>query len=524
MPHKSAAKKTLEPSLYFGGIEQGWHIAPLHFCVIGETGSGKTLTLRMLMKKVLERVGKGVRVVVYDPKGQLIPIIAGLLGGAPLDIAHIGDARSVGWDMARDCRTQKACRSIAHVLFPKDPNNRDVFFASASRTLITSLLRDFTARKLDWDFRDVLQGARDMHVLKGILSRTLEGRRIVNLYFGARTTLMNIMSTLANDTEPYLEVAAAWHAASRRISIREWVKGDEDRILVLGHDDENEPTSRTVNQALFQRLKQSLLTPPFVEGRETWVILDELALGGFPAKALLRLADLGRELGVRLVLSCLGIDGAIEEYGEKLAYQLFGSCINQAMLRTSSARTAEYFSKQLGKFETIEVQKSTTHGPSGQSRSESEHKVVRDAILASEFQTLPVASKRYGFDGVYLGELGAWRAHISPKEIKTRIGAPNASVPAFVPHDEEPVLRPWDEDDCKRLNLPVELLSEDKAPEHPAETGDEETAESPTAPPANANEPTVWTKLAALVRQRGKSGAETPSGKPKDPNSKGKHK
>ena len=71
------------------------------------------------------------------------------------------------------------------------------------------------------------------------------------------------------------------------------MKGAEDRILVLGHDDENEPTSKCVNQVLFERMKQSLLTPPFAEGRETWLILDEVTLSGFPPKALLRLADLG---------------------------------------------------------------------------------------------------------------------------------------------------------------------------------------------------------------------------------------
>ena len=61
------------------------------------------------------------------------------------------------------------------------------------------------------------------------------------------------MSTVANDLDPYLEVAAAWDAAKGKIAIRDWVKGAEDRILVLGHDDENEPTSKCVNQVLFER-------------------------------------------------------------------------------------------------------------------------------------------------------------------------------------------------------------------------------------------------------------------------------
>ena len=247
----------------------------------------------MLLKSVLKRAGQGVRVVIFDPKCQFIPLVAGLAPKVPIDIAHIGDARTVGWDMQRDCRTHTACRSIAHVLIPVNPNNKDPFFATASRTLLTAVLRSFVASKVDWSFRDALHAMLDMDVLRRILEKTAEGRRVVKLYFGARHTLFNIMSTVANDLDPYLEVAAAWDAAKGKIAIRDWVKGAEDRILVLGHDDENEPTSKCVNQVLFERLKQSLLTPPFVEGRETWLVLDEVTLSGFPPKALLRLADLG---------------------------------------------------------------------------------------------------------------------------------------------------------------------------------------------------------------------------------------
>ena len=91
--------KRFEPTLYFGGIEQGWHIAAQHFSIIGETGSGKTLTLRMLLKSVLKRAGQGVRVVLFDPKCQFMPLVAGMAPGIPIDIAHIGDVRTVGWDM-----------------------------------------------------------------------------------------------------------------------------------------------------------------------------------------------------------------------------------------------------------------------------------------------------------------------------------------------------------------------------------------------------------------------------------------
>ena len=56
---QKASSKCFEPTLFFGGIEQGWHIAAQHFSIIGETGSGKTLTLRMLLKSVLQRGSRG---------------------------------------------------------------------------------------------------------------------------------------------------------------------------------------------------------------------------------------------------------------------------------------------------------------------------------------------------------------------------------------------------------------------------------------------------------------------------------
>jgi type IV secretory pathway TraG/TraD family ATPase VirD4 len=508
---QKASSKTFEPTLFFGGIEQGWHIAAQHFSIIGETGSGKTLTLRMLLKSVLQRAGQGVRVVLFDPKCQFVPIVAGLAPRIPIDIAHIGDARTVGWDMQRDCRTHKACRSIAHVLIPVNPNNKDPFFATASRTLLTAVLRSFVASKVDWTFRDALHAMLDVDALRSILEKTAEGRRVVKLYFGVRHTLLNVMSTVGNDLDPYLEVAAAWDAAKGKLAIREWVKGAQDRVLVLGHDDENEPTSKCVNQVLFERLKQSLLTPPFMEGRETWLILDEVTLSGFPPKALLRLADLGRELGVRLVLAAQGLDGCVEQFGERLTYQLFGGCINQAMLRTSSNRTAEFFSSQVGKYETIEIQNSTSVGPGGTSCSQSEQKVVRDAVMPSEFQVIPVANRKQGFEGIYLGELGTWHAHLTPLEIDEHIGTPNRMVSTFVPHENEPLLRPWDETDIERLGLPVEVLGDPDVNEVAEVESEDESPQSNAAEStdgsATEKNNSIWNRLAGFVGGKGKKPA-----------------
>ena len=151
------------------------------------------------------------------------------------------------------------------------------------------------------------------------------------------------------------------------------------------------------------------------------------------------------------MLAAQGLDGCIEQFGERLTYQIFGGCINQAMLRTSSNRTAEFFSNQVGKYETIEITHGSSSGPGGTSYSQNEQKVVRDAVMASEFQVLSVASRKQGFEGIYMGELGAWHAQLTPSEIDEHLGKANSKVPAFEPHENEPLLRPWDETDLERL-------------------------------------------------------------------------
>ena len=137
-------------------------------------------------------------------------------------------------------------------------------------------------------------------------------------------------------------------------------------------------------------------------------------------------------------------------------------------------------------------------GPGGKSVSQNEQKVVRDAVMASEFQILPVASRKKGFEGIFLGELGAWHAQLTPSEIDEHLGKANAKVPAFEPHEIEPLLRPWDETDLERLGLPADILDDSEM----NQGGEVETEEE--SPPSDQVEgegdsASIWSRLAGLV-------------------------
>ena len=206
------------------------------------------------------------------------------------------------------------------------------------------------------------------------------------------------------------------------------------------------------------------------------------------------------------MLASQGLDGCIEQFGERLTYQIFGGCVNQAMLRTSSSRTADFFSRQVGKYETIEINKGSSSGPGGTSYSQNEQKVVRDAVMASEFQVIPMASRERGFEGIYLGELGAWHAHLTPSEIDEHIGKPNPDVPAFVGHKSEPLLRPWDEKDLERSSLPAEILGDTDKNEVAEVEAEDESPQSDQVEgeqdPATEKSDSIWSRLAGLVGGR----------------------
>src|SRR5205085_6171493 len=105
----------------------------------------------------------------------------------------------------------------------------------------------------------------------------------------------NVMSTVANKTEPYRAIAAAWYHASEQISLRDWV--ERGYLLVLGTSHVARTAMRAVNRVLFKRLSQMLLEQPSDRSRPTWIVVDELRQAG-QLDGLNELAVEGRSRGV----------------------------------------------------------------------------------------------------------------------------------------------------------------------------------------------------------------------------------
>ena len=194
-------------------------VAPLHFIAIGAPGSGKTLTQQLVIQAALER---RERTLFNDPKSDILSLLAGLR--VEFKTMNPFDVRGVAWDMAKDITTELAAESVAAILCPPNKEAREPFFDDASRALMKGAIVALNSRNAGgWSFRDLIYGLRSKKRLAQLLEGTAEGRDLIDLYFSEDKTAHNVMSTVANKTDPYRTIAAAWYHAQEQISLHDWM-------------------------------------------------------------------------------------------------------------------------------------------------------------------------------------------------------------------------------------------------------------------------------------------------------------
>lgn len=453
------AAKLLPPGdkgLSWAGLQLPSDSAVSHFCVVGATGSGKTVTLRLLMQSVLPGIGQSgdARALVYDAKQDVVSLLDGMGLTCEVRILNPFDTRSWAWDLARDIDSPAMASHIATILIPPDEGaNR--FFSDAAQNLLAGVLVSFIRSEKPWTFRDVLLAMGDARRLKAVLERDAQSRGLITKYFGDERLIQDIISTAGSKTQLYEPIAAVWdHAAKagRTLSLREWVAGSY--ILILGNDESIRAPMDAINRILFKRLSELLLAGPESSVRRSWVFLDELAMAG-KLDGLDSLLTKGRSKGVCMVLGFQDIESlrAPQSYGEKVAHTVVGQCANLSILRLDSEPTARWAAQRIGEYEAWEQHRSQTiGGADGPTETLSEQITKREAVLASELLSLPPAEGG-SFHGYHIvPQIGVYPAKIDFKPLlKGR-----ASEEDFVPRPvQQQYLEPWSEDDDDRLGLTV---------------------------------------------------------------------
>lgn len=362
-----------------------------HFLVVGASGSGKSTMINHALYSVL--TDPTTRALVYDPKQELMPFLYGIRGfaGAGQNVSssikslHPFDQRSWAWDMAADIDDPISARQLAAILVPsEDQEGTNAFFTNAVRDLLSAVilaLVECVPNARAWTFRDVLLSMFYPGYMDAVCSfdTTRSGspfpllKRVRQIYLGSdadEKTRANILASINSKLAIFEPVAAAWDKVggplSGRISLREWIDGEEKSVLVLGNDEAARAAIDPINRALFKRAVELVLarrertqTEREAGENQIWFFLDEVREAG-KLDGLGRLLTKGRSKNACVMMGIQDVDGLKEVYGAEAANELCSQFNNIAVLRVNSPETAHWATDLFGR--RLEVARNSSFG------------------------------------------------------------------------------------------------------------------------------------------------------------------
>lgn len=478
-------------------------VATSNFLYLGAIGSGKTTSILLLMQSVLPLIGEGLnrRALIYDAKSEIISYVDGLV--PRWHTFNPFDARCVAWDMAKDIDDPASALELAEILIPTTGNETNPFFPKAARHIVYGVVLAFIQLAPGkWKFGDVVNALKSAESIKDVLRRTDATSDIEGLYFANERTSNDIVATVATAMLPFQIIAANWkHAEDERppVSLNDWIQGEY--VLILGASERSRVAVDALNQLIFTRAAQLLLDLPErdqnrPERNQSWLFLDEVRHAGKLLK-LHAVMTKGRSRGICTVLGLQDIDGLRALYDKEIADEIAGQCANKALLRINSPATAKWASELWGEFEDIY----TTHGTSYQSginssygTSTNQQLMKREAVLPSEFMTLPQTGPANGLTGYYLTSERALPKTTIPWNLIEQALPDRTKVENYVPRPSaHQYLVAWKLEDKVRLGIDKPLQQEEKRKQY-------EQAQGALPSPAPSNDSEEYGSPAFLAR------------------------
>jgi len=406
------ARRPGEAVLGWCGIPLPDSLAVGHFLLVGAPGSGKTVSLRLLMQSVLPHIHADTdwRALIYDAKQDILPILSGMKLRCPVVTLNALDHRGAAWDMARDIDSHAVALQVAANLIPEEQGH-NAFFVKAARDLLAAVMvASHLSRPGGWTLADVVLTLSDRDRAKRFLQQHPETAHIAREYFTRDPrTLANIQQTITAHMSMLRPIAAAWARATHRISLHDWFEGEF--ILVLGNDESLRGPIDALNAAILQRLSQIALAQSESQRRRMWFFLDELKAAG-KLDCVAELMTKGRSKGVRCFIAIQTIEGFRDVYGDHKADDITGLCTNKAFLRTDSVITAKWAAEIIGEAEWREWRQTRQTSGNGSSTSMAEQIVIRATMLACELMRLLLANERRYFGYFVTPGIGVYRGTV----------------------------------------------------------------------------------------------------------------
>ena len=406
-----------------------------HWLIWGSVGAGKTQTMLHL---ILAALARGDGVLVIDVKGDM----TATLPGDPLLIAP-QDARSLIWDIARDCRTKQDARELANRLIP---DSHDPMWADAAREVVivcVAALQATQGERWTWHDLHALGTAKVETLLAMAHKYHVDAVRLLENP-DSRTT-QSVLSTFQASMHVVATLGDAWsHGDQGRFSVTEWLHHPTShRPVILQHDPRYPGLSNIWIGGMLALLAASVGSPSLKESRERriWIFADE-----FPQLPKLNtfstVLDLGRSKGVIAVLCAQDLAQLRATYGHGRANAWVGMIGTKIITRINAGPGAEEASRLIGDQEVEREERSDTVVGGRASVTTSRRRETRRVITADEIAT-----------------------RLGPREDAMRVlmlGLGSDALELSVPYVTLPILRPghiaaaWSKPVADTANLALE--------------------------------------------------------------------
>jgi hypothetical protein len=385
-----------------------------HLLVQGGVGSGKTQILWSLINAAIAR---GDKLVMYDNKGDFTAQLP-----EPLTLLAPWDARSFAWDIAKDCSNGQDARELSARLIP---DGHDPMWHSAARMILTAVLCKLQAEQpKSWTWADLYRLAcGDQEQLLAIVTKYQP--EAVNILAGESKTTDGILINLSASLAIVADLAQAWGSAppEKRFAFSEWIQNPNpaSKVVILQGNGRYAELTKGYVQGIIAMLAGRINSSEVGESKErrVWLVLDEVPqLGKIPG--LSSILEVGRSKGIRVVLGTQDLSQLQEIYGQYVG-RIWGSLVGtQIIVRTSSGDTANFISKEMIGYATVE--KTLVHEGKAQPSQTMQQLVMEPSDLADQLGT-----DDKGVKGVLLGMGDAYLLHWPYTTMPKRR---EASVPA----------------------------------------------------------------------------------------------
>ena len=456
-----------------------------HFLICGATGSGKSLSIQLLLKSIADRflprpeepttksepnaTGKsppdpkdlGEQLILFDAKCDALPMLAALGLHKPHDnfwILNPFDRRSAEWRFSEAVTNPGMARALATLLIPEERGSNAPFFADAARELVYAVLQSLNkVAGSDWDFRDLLCALDSRENIEGITAQHAPAERLAKRILDDERHSNGVLSTMASKLGRFEQVAALWHSLpdnTPRFSVKEFLK--KPGVLVLGNDPVLRDSFWPINAILLKALANEILRGPEVNYPRFWFVLDEFRAME-KIDCIHDLLNRGRSKGVSVLLGIQTYEGLAQVYGDNGANDILSQCGFKTFLRAGGPRTAEWAEQFFNKVRRIEETHSESTGTEGSSKSKQYSLQERSMILASNFLELPFPVPGGAFAAVcdvpYLGETLIVQRSADQVIKWANDPPPDKDVPAVDPREEpeDQTLSPWVEKDERKF-------------------------------------------------------------------------